>query len=169
MSLVIQPRRDERRVPPWQVADAVQHWARDHGLPGGRMVWHPQMECWVIEFPFRDGDPRLAAHQNGDWYGPPVEAVPLQQQSETGHLVALDIEELGVDGVISFLDAGNLLSGTGQYPDLLSACQAAQENNRQASERRKKEIEDLAWDIAHENRRRDLGIQQANVPEQLES
>lgn len=123
-------------IPPVEIADGVELWARQQGRHA-RLFWHPIMSCWCIEFELRDDDPRLRKWQDQTIKldSKPTESVPLHSWNpKTNRYEAWDLEQRGVTGIIEHLDKANLLSGRGEHNTLweaLTAVEAKNEANRQ--------------------------------------
>ena len=117
------------RFPPAEIADAVTLYFRAKGRHA-RLVWNEVMRCWQIEIELSGDDPRMKAYQAGVRNARPVEVVPLHHRPKgSTHLVAMDLDEIGASGITELLAQGDLLTGRGEFPDLLSAIRAQHERN----------------------------------------
>jgi hypothetical protein len=138
------------RVIPWQLSDAVEMWARERGKHA-TIGWNSATNCAVIDFTLRPDDPRMKAYREGKLRFEPKESLLLNyretdsQGREYGPFLPLDIEQLGVSGVINMLNEGDVQSGNGKYADMQQAVHAIERRNAQARAKMK--------DVAVENAR----------------
>lgn len=116
------------RLPPVEIADAVTQYYRAKGK-GARLVWNGVLQCWEVRIELDGDDPRMKPVRAGVRGAVPFEIVPLHYHSKTGHLVAMDLDEIGASGIVALLQQGDLLTGRGEFPNLLAAVRAQYERN----------------------------------------
>lgn len=108
--------------PPAEFADAVEQYARRSNRHGRLRFVPPPVNCWTIEFTLMANDPARRAMQAQDtdeqteivylWRpSTPVETSKAGRQ----HLVGYKLDELGVTGMLEFLEKTDTFSGRGQY------------------------------------------------------
>lgn len=154
---------------PWEISDEVELWAREHGRHG-RCVWNPVLRCAEIQLELKADDPRMKGWQEGRLKTKPVESIYLHRQEvRGGPFVAVDLNELGASGVRAWLDRGNMWSGTGEYPNLHTACMAADRHNLELEEKMKAEAVENARLRARDNKRQIFDLPLVHVPADLES
>jgi hypothetical protein len=122
---------------PYQITDAVELWAREHGRHGS--VRRDPRGFAVIELSIKDDDPRMKGWREGKLKSKPVDKVPLLYQKtfrdqygkeqRSPRYSPIDLEELGVSGVLEILNRGNLASGTGEWRDLMQCVQSVAAKN----------------------------------------
>lgn len=153
---------------PVDVREAVELWARANRGTHGSIAWNPVMNIWQINFDLKDDDPRMRAWRDGKLKVRPSEPVYLHRQvrGEDGRAkwVAVSLEELGVSGVLNWLDEGNTWSGTGKYPNFDAACRAADDHNENLRAMIHREAEQNAGLRARDERKRLLKTPWATVP-----
>jgi hypothetical protein len=153
---------------PWEFADAVEIWCREHGRHG-TMVWNPVLRCPDIRMDLKPDDPRLEGWQNGRLKHKPYEHVYLHHQTEIGGpLVAIDLYELGIEGLKERLDRGNLMSGRGEYDNIYNATLAVDAHNLEVEQKMKDTAIENARLRARDNKRRILDQPLVAVPDNLE-
>ena len=144
------------RLPPVEIADAVTLYYRNRGR-GARLVWSDVMRCWQIEIELSGDDPRMKAYQAGVVNARPVEVVPLHHRPKgSPHLVAMDLDEIGPSGITELLAQGDLLTGRGEFPDLLSAIRAQHERNEKHKADMYAKAFDAGMEATQRNKRRVL-------------
>lgn len=146
--------------PPPEFADAVELYARKTGRHGKLKFVPFPLNCWVVEITRRVDDPMMAAVQSQRveeasepvylWRDSnPVETAKAGRQ----HYVGYKLDELGVTGLIEFLEKTNTLSGRGQYN---SHAEAARDQAYKGEKAREKIVNDKrenVRDMAEEFRR----------------
>lgn len=154
----------DRQAVPYEISDAVELWARQWGRHG-TITFNHALRCPVIEFTLRPDDPRMKAFQEGRLKHEPKECIPLHYQrtepdgTKSVHYFALNLEDLGVSGVLELLNRGNCWSGTGEYKSFKEAAQVMGEHN----DRLKKQIKD-ALVVEGRMRARDMRRQVLDLP-----
>ena len=99
----------------------------------------------------------------------PHEYVHLHRQEKIGGpLVAIDIEDLGVEGLKERLDKGNLMSGRGEHNNIYAATLAVDAHNLEVERRMKDESINNARLRARDNKRQIFGDPMVSVPDNLE-
>lgn len=135
-------------MPPSEIADAVEMYAREHNrhatlhpfpalIRRGRgMNW-----TWVVKFTLKSTDKSLLSFQSGASAERPTEDVWLhlpnpragQRISGSNEMepdyLPLDIEQMGPSGVREFLERGNTWSGRGEYASAVDALTKARQVN----------------------------------------
>ena len=104
--------------------------------------------AWVVRLSLRPNDKRLQLYREGKMPEPPTEEVWLVEPNpKAGEpiayapgqrepaVVGLKLEELGVGGVLTYLQRGNTWSGRGEFASLEEQAQKAMDHN--AAEREK--------------------------------
>lgn len=141
-------RRIARPVPPVEIADAVERWARQWGRHA-RLEWNDATRCFAIHFTRKGDDPSLALVQGGQ-RAEVTESVLLHEWKKESRphpflagkkvdgFVSMDLEQYGVDGVLRILDRSNMWSGRGDFADPQEALDAVLAQHA----RREKEIDD---------------------------
>jgi hypothetical protein len=164
--------KGDRQAIPYEIRDAVELWAREWGRHGN-IEWKPQMNCAVIEFTLRGDDPRLRAYQEGQLKHEPKECVFLHYQptlddgSKSVHYMPLNLEDLGVSGVIEMLNRGNTWSGCGEYKSFKDAAQKMGEYNDKLKNQIKSAAIADARLRARDDRRHVLGVPFVSVPQNI--
>jgi hypothetical protein len=159
---------------PLDVREAVELWARANRGTHGTIAWNPLMNCWQVNFDLKDDDPRMKSWRDGKLKVKPSEPVYLHRQKKnkdgtpTPYWEAVPLEELGVSGVLRWLDEGNCWSGTGRYASFDAACKAADDHNEMLRAKIAKEAEINAGLRARDERKRLLKTPWTTVPAQLE-
>ena len=154
---------------PPEIAEAVELWAREHRGTHGKIVWNAVMKCWEIQFELKPDDPRMKRWRDGKLRVKPVEPVYLHRQKMVDgrpapHYEGIPLEELGVEGVLAWLDEGNTWSGRGRHKSFDAACKAADAHNERIREMITKEAEENARLRARDERKRILGTPWTTVP-----
>jgi hypothetical protein len=140
-------RRVGRPVPPVEIADAVERWARQWGRHA-RLEWNANTRCFCIHFTRKGDDPVLAAVQAGR-RGEVTESVMLHEWKKDGRahpfipgqkvggFVPMDLEQYGVEGIVRMLDKSNMWSGRGEFSSPQDALDAVTAQN----EKRERDVE----------------------------
>lgn len=155
---------------PVDVRDAVELWARQNRGTHGTIVWNQVMNCWECLFELRHDDPRMKAFRDGKLKVRPMEPVYLHRQKRDKHgkitpyWEAVPLEELGVSGVLRWLDEGNTWSGTGKYRSFDAACKASDAHNEELRSILEREAEQNAGLRARDERKRLLQTPWTTVP-----
>ena len=137
-------RRSELPTPPVEIADAVEMYARESDRHA-RLVFIPTVllgrtvasGTWCARFTLRNSDTRMKLYNMGLAEKPPTEDVWFHvsnpRSKERGQLdyMPLNIHEMGVGGVLQFLQRGNSWSGRGQYSSLEEQLRLVREGNEQ--------------------------------------
>ena len=140
---------------PHSFQNAVRLWGWRHGTDAW-LSWNTLLKCWVIELALKDDDPRMKAWQAGEVKRRPSDSVPLQRRNKSGHLVGIELEELGVSGLERLLDEGNVRSGTGKYPSLMQAVRAVQDENDRLEQQMEKAAVEAGMETADRYKRQIL-------------
>lgn len=181
MAISLAPGGRQARVAPVEFRDAVELYARGNGVHAD-VRWVPEpINAWSVEFTLKPGDPRLRSNDPADhkesvllieWVDPRREPDHprrhlLRRHPATNALmpgyVPIELEALGVSGVVEWLERGSVLSGRGEFQDATDAAkQVLQRNaaNREADRKQARDNADMRW---RENRRAALGIPQIPV------
>lgn len=159
---------DHRSRPvPSEYADAVETWARQHG-GHATLRWLPApMNCWCVILSYRAGDPRQQGADDGEkvllhdfwsaeqWMKHAPQRAP--RHKVTGQIrsgaYAYELDELGVEGLITRLNQGNILSGRGQFTSLEQPVAEQRAKHHAASEKRREAAKDNAGARARDIRR----------------
>ena len=159
-------------TPPVEFADAVETYARKYGKHGTMRFVPPPVNVWIVEFELRANDPRRSLWQSQRAKEEPKEVVYLWRDATPQeiarargqwHRVGYKLDELGVSGLVQFLDRTNLFSGRGEYGSLTEAVKD-QANKQEQGEA--KELEDArqgAVEIGMDKRRQLFKIPYLNV------
>ena len=160
--------RDPHAIP-HELRDEVEMWARENRGTHGSVVWNPILGCAEVRLELRDSDPRMAAWRGGSLKNKPCETVFLHRQEEEGvHWKGIPLDELGVEFVRKWLDAGNMWSGRGRHKSLDSACKAADQHNTDLDNWMAEEAVENARLNARDNKRQVLDLPLVAVPANLE-
>ena len=149
-------------IPPVEIADEVEKYAREHGRHGSlRFVptvlkgRRPVKGTWRVELSLRMNDQRRELYQTGAVPEEPAEIIWLHEpdpKSPTGYR-PYDIMQMGAGGVRQFLEKGNMWSGRGQYTSLEQQITEIDEHN-ETVRRKNYEAAKLANRQMQEDRRR---------------
>lgn len=149
-------------LPPPEIAEEVERYARDHGR-SAKLHFVPY-GGWFVEFSLRPNDPQMQLYQEGKVPEPPTERVwfhvdnpragkrMLRGGTEPPYL-ALDIYQMGASGVREFLERGNTWSGRGLYGSHAEALRKAQERNDTMRRKTKERAKEAARFEQREKRR----------------
>lgn len=121
----------------------------------------PPVNAWVIEMTLKSTDPRMKLVQAG-LAEEPKEVIYLWREipgtaKDKARFVGYRLEELGVTGVIQFLEKDNSW-GRGQYRSLGEAVKHQEEKKEKALEKSEADHRDNAIRRGMEHRRQALGI-----------
>jgi hypothetical protein len=157
-------------LPPVEVADAVELWARQYGRHA-TLKYVPAMKCWSVNLTLPAGHPDLGRWQKeGSPGDAPTEGVVLIEWDATagtlnpttgkpaGEYRAVNLEEYGAVGVVGLLEKGNTWSGRGEFASLQDAVVQAATRNRAEKEKVKAQGRQWAGDYAKDVRRSVLKI-----------
>lgn len=128
--------------------------------------------CWQVRFTLLHGDPRLKGREDTlfetvelhYWVDPrdrkwAVEPKVLDRlrrdhrnRRRPGY-VAYDLDELGVEGLITLLEKGSTLSGRGEFRSAVHAATVMRERHRDQMERTRRQMQDTAGYKAEDVRR----------------
>lgn len=155
-------KRPEMPLAPAEYKDAVELYARETGRHGD-LVFIPTETrlgkvvrgTWLARFTLRDSDPLLGLSQRQEVAKTPTEDVwfhtpnPLEGQPIPGThglrepaFKPLSIQEMGVSGIRTFLQKGNMWSGRGQYNSLEEQVQKVREQNKEAKEKNRSDAKE---------------------------
>ena len=148
-------RRTGRRTPPVEYADAVEKWARSKGRHA-KLVWDARCGNWQVHIELTGNDPRLQLET-------PTEVVELLKpgflDTPTGRkvpgLVGVELDELGVQGIIDHLNETNLETGRFRSPQ--DALRHSREQNRTLRDRERAFQKDETSHLARDEYRRVMG------------
>ena len=159
--------RQELPKAPVEIQDAVELYARQsrggHGVihfvpsampfkQNGRTICYG---TWMIRFTLRPEDKRLQLVKTGKASAEEVtEDVWLRDATGT----PFDIHQLGVGGVLSHLEKGNMWSGRGEFSSLTEQLQKVRQQNEAAQEKHRADQKDAAKATARDKRRSLLKI-----------
>lgn len=164
--------RNRGRRAPVEIRDGVELWARKHGRTADVVWYDAPMNCWAVKLGFRPGDPRLREGLKAEpvflhewksaaWWAKndPRRARRHYRSNQImpGYR-ALDLDELGLGGIIQFLDRGDLLSGRGEFSSAEAAGRAKVEEFRTDKHRRRRAARDDAEYRAKYDRRKFLKL-----------
>jgi len=153
---------------PWEFADAVELWCREHGTHG-KLLWNPMLRCASIRMDLKSDDPRMEGWKAGRLKKQPYDYVHLHRQEKIGGpYVAIDLMDLGIEGLKERLDRGNLLSGRGEHNNIYNATLAIDAHNLDVEQKMKDESISNARLRARDNKRQIFGDPLITVPGNLE-
>ncbi len=145
--------RDAQRVPA-EIQEAIQEWVTDHFEDGreSRCAWNVNDGCYQILTDTSSDDPRMQHWQAGLWPHRPVMVLNLRKygcgscgrlvEDDASHCpscgktmghtekarvqrwISIDVRELGVGGVVNWLDRTNLASGRAGFTDIMQVMMA---------------------------------------------
>jgi hypothetical protein len=114
---------------PYEFRDAVELWARQYGRHA-KIGYNIFMRCPVVEITLKPEDPRMRAWRDGKLRVEPTEAVPLHYQpSEGAPYQPMNLDMLGVSGLIEMLEKANTWTGRGEYSSMREAVQVVERRN----------------------------------------
>lgn len=158
---------DRTRYIPREMAAAVDEWARQWGRRG-TIGWNAALNCAVIDLSLKPDDPRMQAWQEGRLKHEPKESIPLNWQPKgKQYFEPINLEELGVSGLIDMLDKANAWSGRGEYSSMMEAVNAVERKNEELREMMRKAALDNCRDRARDMRRQILDLPLVSVPENI--
>lgn len=163
------------RQVPFAFRDAVELWARQNRGTHGSIGWNEALKCYVIDFDLKPDDPRMKAYRDGRVKHEPKESIPLHRQltkvdpktgrvTHAGPYVAINLEQLGVSGLLEMLDKANAWSGRGEFKTMREAVQAAEDHNERLRAEIMKAAKENARDFAKDSRRQVFDLPFVNVP-----
>lgn len=163
-----------KRVAPVEIRDAVEAFARKSGTHGD-VLWVGQpINAWQVRLTLKEGDPRLRSDHPDDkyeavllqeWVDPAKEphnplAKRLTRRDRWNRLlpgyVSLELEELGVAGILAILERGSLMTGRGEFKNAEEAIKKTREANTAAK------------DIARRKAREEAGARARDIRRQLQ-
>jgi hypothetical protein len=165
--VTLQVRRNGLPVPPVEIADEVEAWARLSGrhatlhfIPTAFLRGRVASGTWVVRLTLKPGDKRLLLYREGKVAEPPTEDVWLHEPDASHHTGyrPFDILQLGASGVRTFLEKGDTWSGRGEFRSLEEQLKKVNEDNAQAREKNRTDAREGARDEARDKRRQVLGI-----------
>ena len=131
------------RRAPLEFADAVELYFRKSGRHA-TLVWVPEPVCqWQVRIEPREDDPARQAWMNGETDISPVETVEITFfDEEQGLYRGLELDEIGVSGLIEMLEKGDTWSGQGEFDDIQDALTYQVETQRAHLERLKNYVKE---------------------------
>lgn len=144
-------KRPEYPTAPPEFQDAVELWARKSGRHA-RLTFVPTEfqegrtvnGTWLVRIDLRENDPRLSLYQDGKMPEKPTEDVWIHRSNpKEGKIkpnthgrreqpfIPISIQQLGVSGLIGFLEKGDTWSGRGKYSSLEDQLQKVRKQNRE--------------------------------------
>lgn len=174
MALWLPPSASKRQAPN-EFREAVGSWARQYGGMGD-VVWVAEpINCWAVRLSLKDGDPRLRNPDEGthfeqtllhEWVDPRREPDhpkrdKLRRDARNSRMpgyAAIELEELGVEGLIQILDKGSTMSGRGEFQSPMDAFRHVQNRHREDREKVREAALDTARQRVTARRRQALGI-----------
>jgi hypothetical protein len=168
-------RRNGLPVPPVEIADEVETWARLSGRHATLHFFPVAFQrgriagTWVVRITLKPSDKRLSLFQRGETPTPPTEDVWLHEPDATvvGGYRPYDLLQLGASGVRAFLEKGDTWSGRGEFRSIEDQLRQVNENNAQALEKVRTDAREGARDEARDKRRQVLGIPLVGVLKNL--
>jgi len=152
---------------PVEFADAVELHFRKSGRHA-RLVMIPSIRTWQIRVAPRPDDPRLGAWRDGRLTEYPEELIelceyePRAAQLPSGQwipgYVPYSLDELGVTGLVNWLEQADLWSGRGEVNSMAEGVALQRRRQQEAQEKAKRQIRDAAVDRAKDRRRSVLKI-----------
>lgn len=144
--------------PPPEFADAVEAYARKSGRHG-TLKFVPVLNCWIVQLTLKATDPALAGFQSGKIEEPtePVylwrEPTPVERSKGAKGFVGYKLDELGITGLVEFLEKTDTFSGRGQYRSHTEAAADQAYKGEKAREKLQNEAREHARDVAEDRRR----------------
>ena len=158
----------QRELPqaPTEFKDAVELYARESGRHGilqfvPTEFWNGEIVngTWRARFTLRDSDKRLSISQEGRGEAPTEdvwfhvlnpkegELIPAGHGRREREYRPVSLQELGVAGMVTWLERGNMWSGRGEYQSLEEQAKRAMEaNNEMRLKHRADEKEQSRWE-----------------------
>jgi hypothetical protein len=139
-------------------------------------VWVPDpINCWSVRFTLKHGDPRLRNPNDGEhfesillheWVDPKIEPnhpkVGQLPRNGSGQRVPaylrIELDEVGVSGLVEILQKGSLLSGRGEFKSAEAAAQHSMRKHREMREKTHRDLREQAGLRAVDVRRTVEGI-----------
>jgi len=160
------------RRAPLEFTEAAAKWARANG-GDAKIVWYPEpMNVWAVILKYKVGDPRSGSEEDGepillhDWWTKEewAERKPHMARRDARNNIRAgaypyDLHELGVEGMLEFLNKTNILSGRGEY----DSAQAAVDHQKEAHETRRERLR-LSKQSDAKHRARDLRRSLFKIP-----
>ena len=145
-------RRAAEPTVPVEIADAVERWAREWGRHARiTHLMHTDPPTPQVRLSPRYGDPDLKLVSEGK--------MPAEEAEEVVHLweydpekgyVGVPLAELGVRGVVEWLQRGNTESGSGEFDSLQDALDHVREQQKRETRKLKQELRDDVRRLAGE-------------------
>ncbi len=173
MALALPPRlrgeeTRERFPAPQDFADAVELYARRFGRHG-RMYFVEILNVWVVELKqdefWADGHIAEEPTEIFYLYRPPTPA----EKSLGAPNIGYTLEELGVNGMINYLEQTNTLTGRGEHGSQVAAAMAQLEQQRVGTEKVVADIKTEAIYKQQQKRKLVEGVQQKGWTRELET
>ncbi len=142
------------RIPPVELADAAEMWARSRLGSHAKLGWSDVMSCWVIEIERHPDDPILREWQAGRLRVKPVELAVLHEPSGSGHMRALPIEQWSADSLMTWLDQHTF----GRGHDLLDYVNRVERKNEKNRQQQAKKLGEVGQQFAEKNYRQAAGV-----------
>ena len=176
--MYLQVGRPDKIHVPYELREAVELYAREHGRTGSLHCIPPGV--WFARFSLRPNDKALSLYQKGevaeaptevvyfqiraDHYNPEIHAVRPEFRPRPGKtrpidMLPLDLLQMGPSGVRQFLEEGNTWSGRGRFASQLEAVKAAERANADMAAKAK----ELAFESAR-YRERDTRKSRWGIP-----
>lgn len=178
--LIVPGARQGAPTAPWEIREAVELYARQHGRTGS-IEFAVGPNVWVVKLSLRSNDKRMQLWQQGLAPEPPVETIWLQeanpnegrvipgryhpngQPMREGGYRALDIYQMGAAGVREFLERGNTWSGRGEFSSVEDALRRTHAKEEELRERFRERMREENRYERREDRRRYLEIPAVSV------
>ena len=168
------PSHHADRTAPSEFRDAVETWARQFGGHGD-VVWCPDpINAWAVRLSLKPGDPRLKHPDESthleqvilhEWVDPrkphPLRGKCRRRNAKNQlvpQYVALELDDLGIQGLLEILDKGSVLTGRGEFKNAQEALAVVRDRNHRTNAQRQADARELALDITRSTRRRRLKI-----------
>lgn len=161
MTLALPTRMGTDLRAPVEYADAVEMYARKSGRHAKLVFVPPPVNCWVVQFTLKANDPTLAGFQAGKLEDEPNEPVYIWRESNAlesykagrRHFVGYKLDELGVTGLLAFLEKTDTFSGRGQYASHTEAAKDQLDKGERAREKAESDAREGARQLAEDARR----------------
>jgi len=140
-------------TPPPEIAEEVELYARKSGRTG--TLHFVPFGGWFVRFSRLCDDPRMRLYQEGQIPEPPTEDVWIhvdnpkagRPDGRGGHespYIALDIYQMGAQGVREFLERGSVWSGRGMYASHEDALRKAEAHNEMRQSRNRQNAKETS-------------------------